>query len=907
LSGCKFAIGLDLDEKLRRRLYRIHYTILCYPSMNNYKSADSTLVSFIKEHTAIWLVACLGVALSGATLWIVEQVLQAHRSLEFEWVAHNRISAVKQGIKNGLNAVEAIRDLYLSSQEVREKEFHMFARSVMMRYRGIQALMWVPNVPHEQRYSYEALEENGQTRFQIMEKTGDGRMVQAGRRDVYFPVYYVEPREENVYRGFDLASVRTHKENLQRARVSGKMAVSERVELLHKTGNYYGFFAYLPIYAKGEPTGTVAQRRRNLNGYAVGVFRLDDLAETSVALLEPRGVDFVIRDESTPDRHQFLDFYTSRLSRQNDSKKTSQRRWEQASEPRYQEVFQVADRTWSILCAPTAHFRSAIAFQKGQFFVLGVGLLFTILITLYLIVNKQRLHERLGMERAIKEREELFWQMTETVNDVFWALDLETHRFLYVSPGYELLWGDSCEHLYAQTSAFSDAIYEDDRQARVVALAKVRQGETDVEVIYRIIRPDKSMRWIRECGFPVRDERGEIFRMVGVAEDITERWYADQALQESEEKLRTLFNHSPDIIMTIDREGRIIMMNRSIPGLSSEKAVGHDSAILLPPDFRHLYRQNLKKVFGKGKVRHMRYSTSEGIWWEVRVVPVSVGDEITAAMVVATDVSESIALHGQMKRTSRLATIGVLASGVAHEINNPNNAIGINSSLFTRVWRDTTTILDGYYEENGDFSIGGLSFSEVRESLPRLLVDISNNSMRIKRIVENLKHLSRQDTGQLSNEVDVQAVLEESVMILSNKIQKYTDAFSMEVGKGLPGVRGNAQQLEQVFINVILNALQALPDRKAGVWVRAKYNSGKNHIRVTVRDEGSGIVKEQLDELKKPFFTTKTATGGMGLGLSISASILERHQGSMKFDTALGEGTTVTIKLPLNTPLKGSI
>ena len=827
--------------------------------------------------------------------------------MEFEWVSHNRIGAFKHGIKNGLNAVEAVRDLYLFSQEVREEEFRMFAHSVMTRYRGIQALMWVPNVSHAQRLSYEALQENGQDHYRILEETENRRLAPAGQREIYFPVHYVEPQEENLYKGLDLASVPIHRETLERSRISGEMAVSERVELLPSSDNHHGVFVYLPIHVKGKPTDTVAQRRASLLGYAVGVFRLDDLAEASVALLKPRGVEFMIHDESAAEDPQFLAFYASRLSRQEDSPNAPQLTWSQASGPRYKEVFEVADRTWSITCAPTAQFRSAIAFQQSEWIVFGVGLLFTTLVTLYLIVNKKRLLERIGMERAFREREELFWQMTETVDEVFWAFDLETERFLYVSPAYESLWGDSCERLYAQPAAIAEAIHPEDRQARLAAFARVRQGEADVEVIYRIVQSDGALRWIRECGFPVRDRRGEVFRIVGVAEDITERWLADQALQESEVKLRTLFNHSPDIIMTIDNNGRILMMNRSIPGLLAEKAVGQDSAVLLPSDFRSLYHRNLKKVFGKGKVRHLRYSTPEGTWWEVRVVPVTVNDEVTAAMVVVTDVTETIALHEQMMHTARLATIGVLAASVAHEINNPNNSIGFNASLFARVWKDTTAILDAYYKENGDFSLGGLSFSEARESLPRLLVDINKNSNRIKRIVENLKHLAKQDSGQLNGEVNVQTVLEDTVMILSNKIQKYTDAFRLDVEEGLPVVRGNSQQLEQVFINVILNALQALPDRNAGVQVHAMHDSAKDCILVMVRDEGSGIAEEKPDELTRPFFTTKAASGGTGLGLSISAAILERHQGSMKFDTESGQGTTVTIKLPLNASLTGHI
>ena len=135
-------------------------------------------------------------------------------------------------------------------------------------------------------------------------------------------------------------------------------------------------------------------------------------------------------------------------------------------------------------------------------------------------------------------------------------------------------------------------------------------------------------------------------------------------------------------------------------------------------------------------------------------------------------------LEAQALRNARLASIGVLAAGVAHEINNPNNAIQFSASLFTRAWRDVTPILREYVEENGDFALAGLPFSQASSTLPRLLTEITSNSERIRRIVENLKHMSRQDTGELTEKVDIQQVLEAAVMILHNQIQKFTDACS---------------------------------------------------------------------------------------------------------------------------------
>ncbi len=197
----------------------------------------------------------------------------------------------------------------------------------------------------------------------------------------------------------------------------------------------------------------------------------------------------------------------------------------------------------------------------------------------------------------------------------------------------------------------------------------------------------------------------------------------------------------------------------------------------------------------------------------------------------------------------------------------------------------------------------GWPAAESRDTYPRLLSEITRNSDRIRRIVQNLKHMSRQDAGELTEKVDIQEVLEATVMILHNQIQKFTDYFTLEVPDGLPAVSGNSQQLEQVFVNVLLNALQALPDRTREIHLGASYDADNGIVQVTVRDQGRGISARDLGRLTEPFFSTRTDAGGTGLGLSISRSIMERLGGSMGFESVLGSGTTVTIRIPVTRPV----
>jgi len=352
--------------------------------------------------------------------------------------------------------------------------------------------------------------------------------------------------------------------------------------------------------------------------------------------------------------------------------------------------------------------------------------------------------------------------------------------------------------------------------------------------------------------------------------------------------------------MTVDERGKILLMNRSIPELPADRAIGRNSLALMPLEFRRWYRRALKEVFQDAVTRNFQYSTDEGVYWEGRIVPIRADGPVTAAMVIATDVTEKRNLEIQSLRNARLASIGVLAAGVAHEINNPNNAIQFNTGLVARAWSDITPILEEYYQDNGDFALGGLSFSEARETLPKLLSEVTRNTQRIKRIVDNLKHMARQDTGELAEWVDIQQVLQATVMLLHNQIQKHTDICNLEVPDDLPAVKGNSQQLEQVFINILLNALQSLPDRGRGVFISASHNPDDQTLSIRIRDEGQGVSDRNIGRLTEPFFTTRSENGGTGLGLSISRSIIEKHGGNLSFESQQGIGTTVTIRLPVH-------
>ena len=836
---------------------------------NEFATSSTRLLG--NENNAIWLAAIVGLGLSFAALFLIQKQLEAHKLLDFEWVAHNRIRALNHGLDNSMLAVTTMRDHVVASGGVDDEGFRLFATSLLERYRGLKSLMWVP-------------------------------LPEAPRQAESFPASHVVPEQEgDIRRGFDLASNPRFIETLARARKMGQMAASGRIAYpLPDGGTEYGFMVASPVLS-GRATGADPELHREaLNGFVVGFFRLADLAKDAISLLQPRGVEILILDESAPAEESFIHFYASRLLPRDVGPDNFEQWRNDPDEPKFEERVQVADRQLAIVCGRTVLFRSAEAFQQGPWMVLAAGLLFTVLLSFYLARIRENNRQRTEMELHLLEREELFRQMTETVDEAFWATAADSHELLYLSPAYGRILGITNG---LERPSLLDATHPEDREALAAALRRTGAEGNDTELVHRIRRADGTLRWVRTRGFAVRDTDNQIYRVVGFVEDITERKLADEALRESEAKLRDMFRHSPDIIMTVDSRGKVLLMNRSIPALPAERALGRNALALMPRDLRKWFRKALKKVFRKGEARQFQYSADDGTYWEGRIVPIRDDDgQISAAMVIAADVTEKRNLEEQALHNARLASIGVLAAGVAHEINNPNNAIQFNASLVSRAWQDITPIMREYSEEHGDFALGGLSFSESCDTFPRLLSEITRNSDRIRRIVQNLKHMSRQDTGKLTENVDIQQVLEATVMILHNQIQKFTDFFTLEVPDRLPTVSGNSQQLEQVFVNVLLNAMQALPDRTKGVHISAGFDADNAAVWIAFQDEGRGISERDLGRLTEPFFSTRTGTGGTGLGLSISRSIMEKIGGSMGFESKLGMGTTVTIRIPVNHP-----
>jgi two-component system, NtrC family, sensor kinase len=387
------------------------------------------------------------------------------------------------------------------------------------------------------------------------------------------------------------------------------------------------------------------------------------------------------------------------------------------------------------------------------------------------------------------------------------------------------------------------------------------------------------------------------------------------SLREGEKRFRALINNLPVGVYrrTCGTDGRVLMANRAFLDMFGYSTVDEVGTV---PVAQMYWDPSECASFSEGVVSHgelvkeeHKMKTKAGVPLWVAITATLLCDEsgqpafvdgIMEDITARKRAEKDAALRQQqLAQADKMISLGILVSGVAHEINNPNQFIVSHTAPLKRAWEDALPILDRYYEDHGDFLLGGRTFSVRRNQIAEMIASILSGSQRIKHIVDELRDYARERPVELAETMYLNNVVKSALALLSNLIKKSTKHFSVVYGENMPLISGDYQRIEQVLINLIQNSCQALPDADSEVLVRTTYDADANAVVAEVRDTGKGIPAEDIERIKDPFFTSRRTSGGTGLGLSVSASIVEKHGGTLTFASKLGEGTTARISLPV--------
>ncbi len=514
--------------------------------------------------------------------------------------------------------------------------------------------------------------------------------------------------------------------------------------------------------------------------------------------------------------------------------------------------------------------------------------------------------EKKEVEIALRESEHRYRLLIESANEGIGVI--QDFKFCFVNPKLSEISGYTEKEIMSRKA--TDLAFPDDREMLESRLRKRLKGE-DVETNYpfRIITKDKSIKWLRVNS--VRIEWEGRPAALNFFSDVTERLQMEEKIQAAAQEWNTTFDAINDPIIILDTDGIILRSNKAqkkFLGKSFNESIGLHCYDVMNCKLKATGSCPFERML-KTLQRETEIFSKDESWYEVTVDPIfDKSGKLIGAVHISSDITERkraeerIRLQQeQLLQADKMVSLGILVSGVAHEINNPNNSIALNTQFLKKAWESIYPILDEYYRENKSFQIGGIKYDKFQEKAPFLFSGILDSSKRIQNIVEELKSFSRKDSADLKSSVDINAVVNSASDLMGNIIKKSTHNFKVSYGKDLPQIMGNFQKLEQVIINLLQNACQALDSPNKGIFISTYYDRSRRQVVVSVKDEGVGIPQEDMKYIMEPFFTTRRHTGGTGLGLSVSSRIVTDHGGTLHFTSTPGKGTTVEVRFPLPT------
>lgn len=342
-------------------------------------------------------VLLIGIAISIAAFTLVKRWEGQKLWMEFYQATENRHASLQRQIDSDLQALVSLQAFFRNAERISRAEFSGFTKALLVQHTSIQAIEWIPRIPYSQREEFEnAAKKYDFPHFEITERSDQGKVMRAGTRKEYFPVYFVEPYGSNeIAPGFDLASNPTIKESLEQSRdmralvataplIAGERSVGQR-------GFSGVFWVFAPIYEKDALTDSVQSRLENLRGFVSGFFRLGDIVRASLEYLESAGIDFYIYEQSAEKNDRFLYFHQSRTRKRTISPMSDQE-LKSFKGIKYANTLNVAGRAWMVVYLPTEEFVARRQSWQPQY-VLSVGLVLTGLLVSYLWFNIRRAEE----------------------------------------------------------------------------------------------------------------------------------------------------------------------------------------------------------------------------------------------------------------------------------------------------------------------------------------------------------------------------------------------------------------------------------------------------------------------------------------------------------------------------------
>jgi PAS domain S-box-containing protein len=438
----------------------------------------------------------------------------------------------------------------------------------------------------------------------------------------------------------------------------------------------------------------------------------------------------------------------------------------------------------------------------------------------------------------------------------------------------------------------SDSVHPDDMPGVLREFTNSMSTGEPYYTEHRCRRADGVYRWFQNSARPIRDRDGRIARWYCLITDIDDRKRAENELKRSEARHRVVVETASDAVVSIDERGTIILANPAtgrIFGYDSEELIGRPLTVLMPGAMRTLHETGFNRYMKTG-LRHLNWQGTEMIAQRANgeefPAEVSFGEMTLDQRRVFTgfirDISEKKRseqalreTQAELARMMRVMTIGQLTASIAHEVNQPLSGIITNASTCLRMLKSNPPNIDG-----------------AQETAQRTIRD----GNRASEVITRLRSLFSKKEMDLEP-LDINEVAREVVALLFGELQGNNVILKQELCDHLPIVNGDRIQIQQVILNLLRNAsdaMRGIEDRPRQMVLRTELED--HHVRLSVQDSGVGFTSEVADQMFESFFTTKP--DGMGVGLSVSRSIIEANRGRLWATANDGPGATFAFSIP---------
>lgn len=416
-----------------------------------------------------------------------------------------------------------------------------------------------------------------------------------------------------------------------------------------------------------------------------------------------------------------------------------------------------------------------------------------------------------------------------------------------------------------------------------------------------------SWEWIESYAFQIGGAVNAVLLTLALVDRLSilrqEQKIAAAALAGSERKFRTLANATHANIVIV-QEDKFVYANKGFLELINEDLESLKKKTLdevLPKEALEKARRGIEEAHAQGK-SNFRYEVNDprnGRWYEVSAGLVDI-DGKPSIISTSLDITDRKQSDEQMFRAEKMAALGQIIAGVAHEINNPNNFIYFNLPILKKYIEHMKPMLDTHFEQDPDLKILNMPYEFFIEDIHKLLDNMTHGSKRITDIVADLKNYVRSSGTEDKQPEAIDGVIKQVMTLVGKQVRKSVKRLDVEIADSLPMVRMHVGKIEQVLINLVINAGQAADKKDSWVkLVARRSDEPEDMVEIVVEDNGAGIPEEIRQKIFEPFFTTKGSESGTGLGLAISYQIIEDHGGSIDVWSEPGEGTRFTLRLPM--------